>query len=418
MSKHTIKYSRLDIGRQDLTRNFKLVLLALIIYVTNFFSYKHWNPTIAGWLSWFVYGAIIAYYFNIRKRMRYVVRFSTDKFLPFLIFIPLLSLITKGGYWGESLYDERAYILALSVWLLYFIFKYHNVSEKSLMNLLTVVAIFIFLVQIIQQLFPAKAVFGVYIPEKMNYVPTDIAEIRNGLYRFMIGDGLITLLMLFYWWQKLIEKISVKNLLLFLVFASSIYLLLTRQIIFGTACALVLTFAYMKEFRNKSIIVTLIIVGFLILYIKSDVLFGDLISKTRDETSEENIRDIAMLHYWTQIIGNPIGFLLGNGHPRVFHYWEKELRLFSSDIGIIGTWFHYGMLHIIVLLYLSYYVIWKKRMALPLYLKLFVLCKMTYSIYIFPYRSASEYLVWAVVLYLCGLETKQNENLILKKWCS
>lgn len=59
------------------------------------------------------------------------------------------------------------------------------------------------------------------------------------------------------------------------------------------------------------------------IFIYSDALFGELINKTQEQVSEEDIRAIALSVYWDRIISNPLTFFLGNGYPPEFFICRK-----------------------------------------------------------------------------------------------
>lgn len=103
-------------------------------------------------------------------------------------------------------------------------------------NSLTTVAITIFFIQVVQQFLPNMAVFGVYEEELGK---SEVAEIRNGLYRYRLSCQCVTFFCLYYYWQQTLEKYTLKSAILSVILMASIYLTLTRQLIVaGAICML------------------------------------------------------------------------------------------------------------------------------------------------------------------------------------
>lgn len=152
----------------------------------------------------------------------------------------------------------------------------------------------------------------------------------------------------------------------------------------------------------------------IILFYYSDILFGALIEQTKEEANEENIRLLAFGFYWNKIIENPLTFILGSGHPESLNLWQNELKLWTSDIGIIGSMFHYGLLWIILYFYIIYTILKKYAKSIPLYIKLYILGTFINSILIFPYRDAKEYLIITIILYISSIYILKKKQICNK----
>lgn len=229
-------------------------------------------------------------------------------------------------------------------------------------------------------------------------------EKRNGFYRFRLEAYMITLFGMYYTWTRILVKRSAKSSIIFLCFLFSMFLFLTRQLMIASAIGLFSTFLFAKVNMSKKMMMFSISALLLsVVYLNADVIFGDMIEKTQNERTDDNIRMLALEFYWGQVVRSPIAFLLGNGYPSEMKMWNETFRFFVSDIGIGGQWFLFGVLWVVIYIATLYKFFLKYRNHLPLYIKLFVFGTSVNSIMIFPYYNANSYILWAAVLYICDL---------------
>jgi len=375
--------------------------IAFALFSTRLFNYAGWNPTYAGWCSYFIYAGIIVTVYHNRGRIRAEYA-PLRREIAALIILPLVcAVVISVVPGGHSLYYERRYLPALSAFLFYYIFNVCGAVERDIMRIFTAMALCIFAIQIFQIMYPEQAVFGIY-DDGMQHSKRALAEIRNGIYRFRLDTYPFTLICLYYYWNRLCARLTVRDVALFVIFAVSTYLYLTRQIMAATLVALVCSCIFIRKTRAR--VVYALLIGFLglVLLQYSDELFGKLISQTRTDITSENVRVIAARFYWEKICAGPVEFLFGNGHPARLAGWG-ERGLSPSDIGLVGEMFYYGVLWVAMYLYIVYMILVRYGRMLPLYIKLFVLGTLTNSILVFPYRNAGEYLVWAAMLYVASL---------------
>jgi len=333
---------------------------------------------------------------------------SFEKELWVLMLLPLSDTVIRSLLSGSSFINERQYILALSAFLFYYIYNICRIGEQDITNIFTVIALCAFGIQIYQILFPQSAVFGIY-DEGIRQPRHAVAEIRNGIYRFRLETYFFTLFCLYYYWNRLLAKLTLRNIVLFSVFLASTYLYLTRQIMIAAVITLICSYFFIKSTKARIVSVMLIGILSLALLQYSDELFKDLFNRSHTEIGSINIRLVSIGFYWGKICENPVAFLFGSGHPAMLGKWA-ERGLYPSDIGLIGEMFHYGILWIMLYLYTVYLILMKYGRRLPLYIKLFVFGTFTNSIMIFPYRNDAEYFVWATILYLASLYLGRYRN--------
>lgn len=385
-------------------------IVFIIIFTTRFFNYLNWNSTLAGWCSYFIYGYVAFLAYKNRTIIK-KIKSPISKWVKIIIGLHLLCLITMIILYGQSPLEGKTLLFSLMIFLLFYYFYFHNTSEKSIVRIFTGIGLCIFIIQIFQQFFPGMAVFGVYNADNDGNSEV-MVEIRNGLYRYRLSGVFFVIFCLYYYWTKLLNKITIKNIVIFTLFFVSMYLFLTRQIMFATLLTLSLSsfFITNKKRRFIILIITIIFVG--VIFIYSDALFGELINKTQEQVSEEDIRAIALSVYWDRIISNPLTFFLGNGYPPEFFYLQKNMRLFTSDIGFIGQIYHYGILWVLFYFYMVYVLVVKYRKIIPLYIRLFLFGTTINSIMVFPCSSPNEFFIWISVMYICSLYITNKRTLI------
>lgn len=104
---------------------------------------------------------------------------------------------------------------------------------------------------------------------------------RNGLYRYRIVCFIVSLIALYYSWQKINERKNLRNLSLFVALACSVYLYLTRQLMFASIVAIACSFIFVKKSKGKLLLFISVAIFLFIIYSYSDVLFGELLTQTK-----------------------------------------------------------------------------------------------------------------------------------------
>lgn len=385
------------------------LLLTFIFFSSDGFNKVGWDGNFGRHVMIFFYLLIILVSFMQRKK-NVNMSMPMKKYIIALTVIPFFCMITR-LYEGDMSYDTITPYMASTTFLVYFILHEYNVSEAVLISSIVKIALIIFLIQIVQQFMPSSAIFGVSDPNSYFY-NGEMAEVRNGLYRYRIVCFIVSLLALYYSWQKINERKNLRNLSLFVALACSVYLYLTRQLMFASIVAIACSFIFIKKSKGKLLLFISVAIFLFIIYSYSDVLFGELLTQTKDEKTSDNIRMLSLAFYWDKIVSNPLSFFLGNGiHPQL-QYWGRMYYFWPTDIGIFGAWFFYGIFEIVVYVLLVWNILIRKGTHIPLYLKLFVFGTFINCFMIFPYLKAYEYVVWALILYICDLHIINNKKLI------
>lgn len=393
-----------------MSRGLKVLFTFLVVITTSCWKLYGWNSTFGFYLLYAILLWLL-YFVTAQQKSLKKQSMPMSSLIKALALVPLLSLIT---HFSEEKYDlmynKNVWFTTL-LFLFYYVLHVKKVSEESLMKFLIVMGGVTLLIQVFQQFVPSMSLFGVLNDDNLSMDrAVKVLEKRNGLYRFRLGTYILTLLCMYFGWMKVQQNKSLRNIIFFLAFTASMYLFLTRQLMFASLVTFAVTPMFVKGTTSRKIGVILFTsLVLFILYQNAELLLGDMISQTKEERTDDNIRMIALDFYWGQIIRSPMAFFLGNGHPSQLVEWMEYMRVYPSDIGIVGQWFYYGLFWILTYVVLLYKILIKYRNNLPLYIKLFVFGTFVNCIMIMPYFNGFCYFVWAAVLYICDLHITKSD---------
>lgn len=367
----------------------------MLLLLSGLMAYSGSNPVLVGWTCNTIY---ILIYITIFVRYRYLtIKSPLTKYVFLFTFIPFLSLINAVLFNTDSFWQNRSYILSMSLFLLFFVYANKRVSERVIIKILTIFGIIVFIIQIIQIIFPEHALFG--LDFEYQYKTGDIAETRNGLYRFRFDfDFYIAFVCLFFYWGKFISTNSLRSLLIFIIFYTSIYLFLARQIFFCATIPVVFSLFYCGNKKKK--LLSFVVIFFFIVLISAyhNQLFSDYVSKAEDG-SDVDTRLYEYIFFIEKIVQNPMILFFGNGHLKEEITWY-DLGVFSTDVGIVGSVFHYGLVWALLFYLFCYKAIVTWRKKLPLYIKMFFMAIILDSVLITPVTSAIHLFVFTIIIYL------------------
>lgn len=374
-----------------------LLFVIIIIFSTQFFNWAYWKQFTGGIDIYYyiLYPLIVLLAIpNISPLIIKNTLYSKDVlsifFVSFFCVIPIIFY--KGGISTDL--DLPPMLFSMTI-LTYFLLIRKKVSPKSLINCITCIGVFVFFIQIIQQINPSLAAFGIVDSENNSF--GDVASTRNNLYRFLLPTYQLSLVCMYYWWSRMLEKRSILTISFFVIFAISTYLYLTRQIIFVSIIVLALTPFLKKSHRLSSKFLPILFIA--ILYVFGSSIFGEFIEMTKTGGDSTDNRLLAYTFFFEKIIASPISFLLGNGTPPETIYWH-DLGLNASDIGVVGEVFHKGIFSLIILLALLYKLIVKNSRNTPFFIRAYAVFCLLNSMLSFPYLRGYEYFLWAILLYM------------------
>lgn len=390
-----------------------LFILFLIFFYTHFFAYSQWNNTLAGQSSYFIILLLILYVLKNQNHI-YKNQLFFAPYIKYLIVIPLISLIPSYLIYNQSPIDSFKAISPHFLWLFYYYCHIKKIKEKDIIKAFLSAALFIITIQIIQQFTTPH--FGL----SYNKVGDIYVDIRNGIQRYRVDfNGLFTFFILYYYWELMQKQRKFIYLCIFTLMIISIYLTLTRQLIFALILIVFLNIIFNNNTKAKRITSTTLLLIFIILfYFYSDLLFGSFINMTIEQSGNEDIRILAAEYYTQRLIENPITFLFGNGTPAgnstyasLTTYEQQELGFHTSDVGFIGIIYKYGIFYAAIFYLIMYRIYLKYRKRIPTFILMYSCTFLIVSIMIYPIYSNISYIVWSCIFYITDKKIQNNERI-------
>lgn len=389
------------------------LLIAYVVLVTSGLENVNWNPTYGGWAYNIISLGLLGYLFCSRPNGK---QFHFRTLVLLLLWIPFVSIFNSWTIYSQS--PSRSFLLmtSQSTWVIYFLLHKYKVQEQVVLKVFFYIALFLVGIQIVQQFTYPNAPFGTMSQDAMiESHAMEAAEQRNGLWRFrMHQNGYYTAPILFAMWIW-IRKISSPKLVIFVaLFFASIYLTLTRQVMF--ACILVVfcsMFMGQKKINFAALFIGLIFIAGLYAYY--DVLFSKLAQQTQEDSNEDNVRLLAASMLWKESLKTPLTFLFGYGLPdstSAYGLYMYKLQsffgVFTADVGFIGQIFERGFIYVCVCYYMFYKLFFKFKKVIPTYIRMFVMFAGVMSVMIFPCIVPAQTVVWAMLLYVCDLHINKS----------
>lgn len=407
--------------------NYIAIVLVAFIYLhsLHYFDYIKYDPTIGGWISKLIaILCLLIFFFN-----KYTVKECPSKYYVMgFLFVPMLSFIPCYFEHGQSFIESFRAYLSLFVLFLYFYLHKKHFTAKTIINILTLFAVVRTIILIVQQFTYPNYLFA-FRPEGYDEMGVfHEIEIRSGIYRYYISDSYLSQFLIFYYFQKLTEKYSIKKILLLVIGFIGLYLDQSRQFMATTAGALIFITVLSSKYKHRySAAIILLILG-AILYNYWDVLFGSLAEKTSDEMTKDNIRVVAYYTFFYDFWGGPLSYLFGNGLAGNSEYgiemghMMQDLKLFRSDVGIVGFLNQYGIVSVLFFLIFYASFLRKNWRFLDMHLKMFFCATfLNLPLVVFFVNNLNWYAFWAFMMYLLDESIVRNKSKrisLKKKECS
>ena len=392
-----------------------LVLGIIWLYLSNFFGYNDFArfrlPYVMECLLFAVpMLMVILRGGDTRTKMNF------RKEVVFLMVLPFVSGISSMMLFHQGLYETVVACVPSLLWGAYFFLHKSSVPHDKALRFLLLFSLIGVFIMTVQQVSPERAMFGVSVSTESD----QIAEVRNGLYRFRIGGaGCAGLFLFAYYFGKTVNTYNNRKwLIISFCLLLYLYLTLTRQVILSALLIAALTFLVRKK-GNTSLGSFLLALCFLgPIFIFRDALFGAFVEQTSEQTSgSDDIRLLEYTYFSNEIFTNPMIFVLGTGIPHAssslgdYYGRLEQSNLFSSDIGLIGTWFNYGILYVVLFIWCMYKMCVKLRRLLPTYFKIYLVSVIVILPLAFPWGTNLSNLMWCFILYIIDLEMEKNKQL-------
>ena len=388
---------------------FYVIIFIYFIFASHAFGYIGWSllmPQNVAYLLSFLLLAIFVYYsFTIKAQEPRIKRI-----VNYIYYLPIIAIFSKLFLDdGQTFNIEVRYTLTpiASFAFFYLLLKY-KIKPEVVINSLVIIGLVTFVIQIVQQLKPEYALFRDIYKGEVDDIQV---LLRNDLYRFNVGTWAVALFCFYYFWSKLVlDKLSIINIFLFFLFAASIYLYLTRQIIIAVSATLIISLFIHKNSKNtRNIFVAFALISLVIVF-NFESLFGYFIDLTKNSEQSQNLRIEFIPEILASSMRNPLMFLFGHGGFNTMESVWSYQGWSVSDVGFFGALWQYGLFYIIVYYYTIYLLVIKYGNRIPLTARLYIISTSINSMFIFPYRDASEDLIWAFILYFCiyGINSKRH----------
>lgn len=389
------------------------LLIAYVVLVTSGLENVNWNSTYGGWANNIISLGLLGYLFCSRPNGK---QYHFRGLVLLLIWVPFLSFFNSWSIYSQS--PSRSFLLmaSQSTWVIYFLLHKYKVQEQVVLKVFFYIALFLVGIQIVQQFTYPNAPFGTMSQETMiERHAMEAAEQRNGLWRFrMHQNGYYTAPILFALWIKIRKKANPKLAVFVALFLASIYLTLTRQVMFACILAIFCSmFMGQKKINFTALLLGLIFITGL--YVYYDVLFSKLAQQTQDDSNADNVRLLAASMLWEESLKTPFTFLFGYGLPDStsaygLHMYKLSnfLGIYTSDVGFIGQIFERGFIYVCVCYYMFYKLFFKFKKVIPMYIRMFVMFAGVMSVMIFPCIVPAQTFVWAMLLYVCDLHINKS----------
>lgn len=375
---------------------FRFIVIIIIFLLTlYFFSYRNLNGVILGRATQLASLALFCYcifkYGTLKKQAN---RFASYKYVVFFYLYPLLTAVVCYIYHGQTI--MQSFVALLPDWFIsiYFLLIIFKIPPRKIVQLIVVCALIRTGLTLIEQFTYPNVPFAFRMDDYDEFNNFKEVEVRGGFYRYLISDAyFLPLFSAIYSLIKFTSNKSLKYLVIFLVSCFGIYMDQTRQILASLAlCICLIPIIDSKNSKIKYFFIFVFLVGLVVS--NFDLLFGESVSKTRDEVNESNIRVASYIYYFDNL-GDIITSLFGNGlsYPKSSYGTEianlQDFGLFTVDIGIVGALYILGYVFIAVFICYYLFVLIRKWRYIDSYLKVFLISVIVNIPLIFPLYNAT-----------------------------
>lgn len=393
---------------------FALVLVIFVfLHTLRYFDYIEFNPTIGGWISKIC--SLFFIFFSIKNRFIVEDMPMKNVFLGLLL-IPISSFLSCWIENGQSFFESARVYLPYFLVLVYFYCHKKRIDENSLIKWITILAIIRTSLLIIQQFTYPDYWFAFRTEgydEDLGIVKE--IEVRSGILRFYIEDTYLSMFIVFFYLQKMLERFNWRIFVIFLYGLVGIYMDQSRQFMVTTFASIFIVLLFGSSIKQKLKYLGWLSIFVVILFVFADRLFEELMEKTVDESSEDNIRIMAYYFFSVDFWGGPLSIVFGNGLPGrssygdLCKYYSTDYGLYRADVGIVGAMSLFGIVSVIYLLYAFGVILIKKWNCIDAYLRMFFLSSFLSIPLITIYTQNLNYFVfWSLMFYLMDLSIKKN----------
>lgn len=393
-------------------QNFSILLLML--YFTNFMSYRGYTGLPRGLVFFVVYLFMIVLMTNQSYlKCMPMVRAANITMVGFL-----LSCIPSIVIFGQSFYEAitgiQMYVFPM---LLYYLLHKWKTDENTIFKfLIGFTAVFGFFEVIQQYTYPTYWFNG----REANEI-TGLLEERMGFWRFYLFGIDYCLLAIMLCFGKILKKEGKQriNYIYFLICAVAVYFFLARKDIYAVvSCVAIGTLFYTKKggFGSKIFISVLLLCAYLFL---SNAM-TDLNEQTQTEmgeSSEDFIRFVAADYFINSFSNSPLYYIFGSGIPggknylmSQITYLSENLKIYQDDCGFVGFFSKFGLFGLMTQIYILIKIALNYK-HIDMHLLMFALLQLEISFFDFWGNNTRNLASWAIFLYLLDKNIEKNKSL-------
>lgn len=390
------------------------LILLLMLYFTNFMSYRGYTGLPRGLVFFVVYLLMIALMAN-QSYFKYMpmARGANMTMVGFL-----LSCIPSVVIFGQSLYEAitgiQMYVFPM---LLYYLLHKWKINENTIFKfLIGFTAVFGFFEVIQQYTYPTYWFNG----REANEI-TGLLEERMGFWRFYLFGIDYCLLAIMLCFGKILKKEGKQriNYIYFLICAVAVYFFLARKDIYAVvSCVAIGTLFYTKKggIGSKIFISVLLLCAYMFL---SNAM-TDLNEQTQTEmgeSSEDFIRFVAADYFINSFNNSPLYYIFGSGIPgdknylmSLITYLSENLKIYQDDCGFVGFFSKFGLFGLMTQIYILIKVVQNYK-HIDMHLLMFALLQLEISFFDFWGNNTRNLASWAIFLYLLDKNIEKNKSL-------
>lgn len=381
-----------------------IIIIALVLLFSQCFSFVGFSSILVGPVTKVVLLALLAFCLvNFKK----IPKTSMTPFVLLFMVLPFVSILGAVILHGQSISEGFRVTLFSLTYLFFFILYILKVDEQFILKISIWFGVLWVLMEAIQQ-FTYPTIWFATRYDTLDYA----IEIRNGIYRYNMEGREFGLILLFFSFQKYLEKPCRKYLLGIVLGLIGIYLLATRQIMIASILCLFYAMLVMHKLKLTSFIGIAFIA--ILIYNNIDTLFGDYIEMT-EKVDGDDIRLFSYNFYGLEYNkGQILPFLIGNGLNGTSVYGKEISRfedfgLYRADIGIVGMYSFYGVFYVLAVIGFFVYTIVKRKYIDP-FVQMYILYMLLTSVMLHHFGYSTHHIMTiCIVFYLIDCSIRKNK---------
>lgn len=344
------------------------------------------------------------FFFMVILAMSYPIR--TNLFVPdksilkswyLFLFLIIFSIVPAKIYWGQSYLASIVSLLPFLMYSFYLLLLRMGVSKEFVVKCIKWIAVAHIVFSILKFLFPAFPIGS-------------IMEDSNRGDRVMMYGSFFNFFFFFKTLSDVKDSFTYKKGFWLLLSFIAILLPMTRQRIFTTVLLGGLMLIRKINIKKRLIIIFSAII--LLLGFSQTNWVNDIAQMTVSQLNSENpydhIREIGIMYYWTEFPEKGFNTYIGNGVPSYgkstygndAKEFADDTKIHLIDISLIAIYNYFGLISVLVLLWLIIQIIKKEGDAKYYYSKYLLLMLILNSIASGTLISTEEFVFVSICAYL------------------